>query len=204
MTALREFAFDDLFKFNRILFDPLTEVYTIAFYASRVFEFPMLTEVAVAPNGQVTGFIMGSRVRNKQWGRNGKDSDKMGSHGHVNALSIDNDYRRLGVGTLLMESFRVKLEVKREWYIDLFVRCKNQKAIKLYELLGYTKYSLLRKYYDDDDGYEMRLPLSQDVDGICLKGRKKVIDGFHSAGRELVKVLRTLFVRLRDAILNML
>ncbi|EDW13297.1 N-alpha-acetyltransferase 20 [Drosophila mojavensis] len=204
MTALREFAFDDLFKFNRMLFDPLTEVYSNAFYAFRLLEFPMLNEVAVAPNGQLTGFIMGVRVRNERWVGNGKDPEKMSSHGHVSALAIDNDFRRLGVGTLLMESFRVKLEVKREWYIDLFVRCKNQNAIKFYELLGYAKYSLLPRYYHDDDGYEMRLPLSQDVDGTCLKGRMNAIDGLYSAGRELVKVLKMLFGMLRDAILNVL
>lgn len=204
MTALREFALDDLFKFNRVLFDPLTEVYSIGFYALRLFEFPMLTEVAVAPNGQLTGFIMGSRIRNKQKVRKGKDSEKRSSHGHVNALSIDNDYRRLGVGTLLMESFRVKLGVKRERYIDLFVRRNNQNAIKFYELLGYAKHSFLRKYYDNDDGYEMRLSLSQDVDDIHLKGQKNAIDRFYSAGRQLMKVLRMLFVRVRDAILNVL
>lgn len=204
MTALRELAFDDLFKFNRIIFDPLTEVYSISFFVSRLIEFPMLAKVAVAPNEQLMGFAMGTRIINEDVVGDGNDSRVMGSHGHVSVVSIDSDFRRLGLGTLLMDGLKAKMEVDGDWYVDLFVRCKNQNAIKFYELLGYVKYCFLSKYYVDDYGYEMRLPLSQDVEGVCLKRKVNVIEGFYSAGQEMLQLVRVVMDRLKNAIMNML
>ncbi|XP_030561901.1 N-alpha-acetyltransferase 20 isoform X2 [Drosophila novamexicana] len=114
MTALREFTFDDLFKFNRIVFDPLTEVYSISFFMDKILEFPMLATVAVAPNEQLVGFILGSRNIMAELVGDGKNLDLISSHGHVSVLSIDLEFRRLGLGSLLMERLHASLDRQRD------------------------------------------------------------------------------------------
>ncbi|XP_030561899.1 N-alpha-acetyltransferase 20 isoform X1 [Drosophila novamexicana] len=189
MTALREFTFDDLFKFNRIVFDPLTEVYSISFFMDKILEFPMLATVAVAPNEQLVGFILGSRNIMAELVGDGKNLDLISSHGHVSVLSIDLEFRRLGLGSLLMERLHASLDRQRDWYVCLYVRSKNQGAIRFYQLLGYVKYRWLPHFYGDDSGYEMRLPMPRDVERICLKEKDNMVDGFYSAGQQLVKLI---------------
>ncbi|XP_064547646.1 N-alpha-acetyltransferase 20 [Drosophila montana] len=204
MTALREFTFDDLFKFNRIVLDPLTEVYSISFFMAKILEFPMLAKVAVAPNGKLVGFILGSRVIKDELVGDGKDLDLISSHGHVSALSIDHEFRRLGLGSLLMERLHTSLDQQRDWYVFLFVRSKNQGAIRFYQLLGYVKYRWLPHFYGDDSGYEMRLPLPRDIERICLKEKDNMVEGFYSAGKQLVRLLMRCLVRLKNTILKAL
>lgn len=40
MTCLREFSCSDLFKFNKVNFDPLTETYALSFYMSYMARWP--------------------------------------------------------------------------------------------------------------------------------------------------------------------
>ena len=76
MTTLRQFTCDDLFKFNGINLDPLTEMYGLPFYlqylARSVSVFPVLIlssisgcrwpeyfMVSESPSGMLMGYIMG-------------------------------------------------------------------------------------------------------------------------------------------------
>ncbi|XP_034474958.1 N-alpha-acetyltransferase 20 [Drosophila innubila] len=173
MTALREFVLQDLFKFNRIVFDPLTEVYPLLYFYNKILEFPLLAEVAVAPDGQMMGFLIGSRqVDGADRVGDGKDLDLNNNHGHVCTLSINHDYRCLGLGTHLMKRFNNRLELKQDLFVDLFVRSRNVNAIRLYKSLGYVIYQKLPCFYGDDDGYDMRLPLSRDVERRCLQNQE--------------------------------
>lgn len=94
MTTLRAFTCDDLFRFNNINLDPLTETYGIPFYLQYLAHWPEYFIVAEAPGGELMGYIMGKAegsVAREEW------------HGHVTALSVAPEFRRLGLAAKLME-----------------------------------------------------------------------------------------------------
>ena len=64
MTTLRQFTCDDLFRFNGINLDPLTEMYGLSFYLQYLARWPEYFMVAESPSGTLMGYIMGkSEVR---------------------------------------------------------------------------------------------------------------------------------------------
>lgn len=86
-------------------------------------------------------------------------------HGHVTALSVSPDYRRLGLAATLMKFLEDVSEKKRCFFVDLFVRVSNQIAINMYNLLGYIVYRTVLEYYSgDENAYDMRKALKRDVD----------------------------------------
>ena len=48
----------------------------------------------------------------------------------------------LGLGKRLMEGLEVVSEKKKCYFVDLFVRASNKKAIEIYEKMGYVVYRL--------------------------------------------------------------
>ena len=93
MTTLRQFTCDDLFRFNGINLDPLTEMYGLSFYLQvgqlsthgldrvNLFQYmarwPEYFQVAESPAGDLMGYIMGkSEGLNENW------------HGHVTAVRM--------------------------------------------------------------------------------------------------------------------
>lgn len=93
-------------------------------------------------------------------------------HGHVTALTVSPDFRRLGLAATLMtfleevsERYMI-LECiscinfnffrKRAYFVDLFVRVSNKVAINMYTNLGYIVYRTVLEYYSgdpDEDAY---------------------------------------------------
>lgn len=69
-------------------------------------------------------------------------------HGHVTALTVAPEYRRLSLARILM-SFLEKAsdEVYGGLFVDLYVRCTNSIAVDLYEGLGYSVFRRVREYY---------------------------------------------------------
>ena len=59
MTTLRQFTCDDLFRFNPINLDPLTETYGVGFYLQYLARWPEYFLVAESPGGDLMGYIMG-------------------------------------------------------------------------------------------------------------------------------------------------
>ena len=85
MTTLRQFTCDDLFRFNGINLDPLTEMYGLSFYLQYLARWPEYFMVSESPSGALMGYIMGkSEGQNDNW------------HGHVTAVTVGPQYRRLG------------------------------------------------------------------------------------------------------------
>ncbi|KAH8403279.1 hypothetical protein KR222_009683, partial [Zaprionus bogoriensis] len=170
MTTIRELRLHDLFVLNRVIFDSLTAVYPLSYYINKIIGFPELAKVTVAPNEQMVGFVFGHRVS--------KDDEQVidpmknksnNNRGHVCCLSIDHDFRRIGLGRRLMRGFNDRLNQHRDWYVTLYVRSQNTSAIQLYESLGFVTTRWLPNFYqNNDDGYEMRKPLQRDVDRTCL------------------------------------
>ncbi|KAH8850781.1 N-terminal acetyltransferase B complex catalytic subunit NAA20 [Schistosoma japonicum] len=88
-------------------------------------------------------------------------------HGHVTALSVAPEYRRLRLATQLMLELEETSERKRCYYVDLFVRASNKLGIDIYTKLGYIIYRRVLNYYwgsvEDEDAFDMRKALSADV-----------------------------------------
>ena len=59
MTTLRQFTCNDMFRFNPINLDPLTETYGVGFYLQYMARWPEYFVVAEAPDGGLMGYIMG-------------------------------------------------------------------------------------------------------------------------------------------------
>ena len=88
-------------------------------------------------------------------------------HGHVTALTVAPQYRRLGLAAKLMSILEDISEKKSCYFVDLFVRVSNKVAIDMYKNLGYSVYRTVLEYYSgevDEDAYDMRKALSKDVD----------------------------------------
>ncbi|KAF4794764.1 hypothetical protein TURU_098672 [Turdus rufiventris] len=117
--------------------------------------------VAEAPGGELMGYIMGKAegsVAREEW------------HGHVTALSVAPEFRRLGLAAKLMELLEEISEKKGGFFVDLFVRVSNQVAVNMYKQLGYSVYRTVLEYYSassgepDEDAYDMRKALSRDTE----------------------------------------
>lgn len=91
-------------------------------------------------------------------------------HGHITALTIAPQYRRLGYARLLTRALEKACDQQNAWFVDLFVRESNTSAIKLYESLGYSVFRRVVDYYSDDiggsmkgeDAFDMRIALARD------------------------------------------
>ncbi|KAM6128693.1 N-alpha-acetyltransferase 20 isoform 2-T2 [Phoenicopterus ruber ruber] len=154
MTTLRAFTCDDLFRFNNINLDPLTETYGIPFYLQYLAHWPEYFIVAEAPGGELMGYIMGKAegsVAREEW------------HGHVTALSVAPEFRRLGLAAKLMELLEEISEKKGGFFVDLFVRVSNQVAVNMYKQLGYSVYRTVLEYYSASSGEP-----DEDAYGKCL------------------------------------
>ncbi|KAH8391855.1 hypothetical protein KR215_005920 [Drosophila sulfurigaster] len=154
MTAFRPFTCDDLFKFNNVNFDPLTETYNLTFYTQYLAKWPELFYLAESPNEHIIGYIIGK-----------VESEDDNWHGHVTTLSISPDYRRLGLAALLMKFLENLSEKKHAYFVDLFVRKSNKLAFDIYTKMGYFVFRTIRDYYrgdQDEDAYDMRKALSSD------------------------------------------
>lgn len=167
MSCLREMHLDDLFKFNTLVFDPFTEVYDLRFFIRHLAQWPELALAAVTPQGQLAGFILGKCLP-------ATAADDL--HGHVSVLTVESHYRRLGIASLLMNSFAHVMDLRNAWYLDLYLRCSNLAAYQLYSALGYCLRRVLLEYYPGDPGenaYDMRKPLAKDVQGHSLRFASK-------------------------------
>lgn len=74
-------------------------------------------------------------------------------HGHVTALTVCPDYRRMRLANKLMEILeRVSERIYDTYFVDLFVRKSNSVAIGMYQTFGYTVYRRVLGYYTGPDG----------------------------------------------------
>lgn len=153
----------DLFKFNNINLDVLTETYNMPFYLQYLSNWPESFLVAEAPDGKtLMGYVLGkAEGRGELW------------HGHVSAVTVAANYRRLGLAKNLMTEFEhISNQVYNAYFVDLFVRASNSLAIGMYEKFGYINYRRVLGYYAGDepeDAFDMRKALPRDVE------RKSVI-----------------------------
>ncbi|KAL7469125.1 hypothetical protein ACHAXS_009375 [Conticribra weissflogii] len=156
MTSTRPFEMNDLFKFNNVNLDVLTETYNMPFYLQCMSRWPELFTVAEAPDKSIMGYMLGkSEGTDELW------------HGHVSAVTVAPMYRRLGLAKELMADLETtSSSVYNAYFVDLFVRASNSLAISMYEKFGYIKYRRVLGYYtgdDPEDAFDMRKALPRDV-----------------------------------------
>jgi len=156
MATIRRFVMSDLFRFNDVNFDVLTETYNMSFYLQYMSRWPESFTVVESPNGRIMGYMLGkAEGEGNLW------------HGHVSAVTVAPTYRRLGLARTLMDDLeRTCIQVYNAYFVDLFVRVSNKLAIGMYEKFGYSTYRRVLEYYsgdDPEDALDMRKALPRDV-----------------------------------------
>ncbi|KAJ8608516.1 hypothetical protein CTAYLR_005730 [Chrysophaeum taylorii] len=154
MTTTRSFRCDDMFRFNNINLDALTETYNVSFYYQYLATWPDYFKAEEHPNGRLMGYIMGKA-----------EGDGELWHGHVTAVTVAPEFRRRSLATKLMLSLEETSDkVFNAYFVDLFVRVSNNLAIGMYERLGYSIYRRVLGYYSgEEDAFDMRKALPRDV-----------------------------------------
>lgn len=159
MSSIRPFQADDLFKFNHINLDSLTETYNIPFYMQYLSTWPQMCASFEDPHGRLMGYILGkAEGKENLW------------HGHVTAVTVSQEFRRLGVAKNLMIYLEEVSEVLYNGYfVDLFVRVSNKLAQLMYENIGYVVFRRVLGYYSgDEDAYDMRKAMKRDVKKLSV------------------------------------
>lgn len=108
-----------------------------------------LSPVAESPHGSLMGYVLGkAEGEGALW------------HGHVSALTVAPEYRRLGLAQTLMDYFEdVCIHTYNAFFVDLFVRQSNALAISMYEKFGYSTFRRVLGYYSGElpeDALDMR------------------------------------------------
>lgn len=192
MTSIRPFEMSDLFKFNNINLDNLTETFNMPFYLAYQSQWPESFVVAEGP-GTTLGQQSHTTTTTSPGG--GSATSTMSSihsvpnastgpslmgymlakaegagnlwHSHVSAVTVCPTYRRLGLAKVLMDDLETySSQVYNAYFCDLFVRSSNALAIYMYEKFGYVKYRRVLGYYsgeDAEDAWDMRKALKRDV-----------------------------------------
>ncbi|KAJ1884387.1 N-acetyltransferase [Kickxella alabastrina] len=161
MSTIRRFRAMDMFNFGSVNLDRYTETYDLSFYLSYLSSWPDLFNIAVSADDTMMGYIMfkvEGEEREKEW------------HGHVTALTVAPECRRLGLGRGLMQVLEDASEkIHNCYFVDLFVRPSNKVAIAMYEGMGYIVYREVIDYYMTDgimpteSAFDMRKALARDV-----------------------------------------
>ena len=77
MTTTRQFRCEDLFRFNNVNLDPLTETYQMSFYLQYLSTWPDFFQAEAHPSGNLMGYVMGkAEGEGELW------------HGHVTAVTV--------------------------------------------------------------------------------------------------------------------
>lgn len=154
MTSIRRFTCNDLFTFNNVNLDILTETYNLPFYLQYLAKWPEYCLVAEGPGRVTSGYILGkAEGQGELW------------HGHVTAVTVAPDFRRQNLAQKLMHILEdVTEKVHDGYFVDLFVRASNSVAIGMYEKFGYSVFRRVLGYYSgQEDAFDMRKAMPRDV-----------------------------------------
>lgn len=180
MTSYKPFQLEDLYEINSVNLDPLTENYPLSFYFEYLTKWPSLffksQELTLnSPNPtEISGYMIA---------KNEGQLKKMEWHTHISAVTVNCQYRRIGLASDLCKFLEqiVDKDPDNTLFIDLFVKVTNTLALQLYEKLGYSIYRRVVGYYgkvmpqdrtalnDDIDGYDMRKLLPADKNNETVR-----------------------------------
>ena len=79
-------------------------------------------------------------------------------HGHVTAITVAPEYRRIGLAEGMMKLLEdVSEKIHNGYFVDLFVRVSNSVAVGMYRRFGYSVYRRVLRYYSggakDEDAF---------------------------------------------------
>jgi [ribosomal protein S18]-alanine N-acetyltransferase len=78
--------------------------------------------------------------------------------GHVVSVAVLEEYRKKGIGRVLVEEAMSGIKIKKSDELYLEVRCSNNEAVRLYEKIGFIIKQRLKAYYrDGEDAYLMAI-----------------------------------------------
>ncbi|KAF4451932.1 acetyltransferase [Fusarium austroafricanum] len=174
MATFRRFRPNDVNKFSKCNLDPFTETYELNFYLQYHAKWPSLFQVFM---GKV---------------ESSPDAYKFSEHylpwhAHITALTVAPEARRSGIAKILTDQLEVAADAENAWFVDLFVRSSNHRAIALYKNLGYSIFRVVKDYYGDhatdpsktsEDAFDMRKPMKRDKDHQHIRddGESHVVD----------------------------
>jgi [ribosomal protein S18]-alanine N-acetyltransferase len=146
-VTLRGFRPTDIPFVSSIVADALHEHYDPSLYQSLSTEWPDGFLVAADPHEVPVGFLLGVSQVDRE--------------ARVLMFAVDRNHRRLGTGTLLMDTFLNRCRARAYRRLTLEVRVSNATAIRFYTRFAFSVIDLLRSYYSDgENGYQM----ARDVD----------------------------------------
>ena len=169
MTTYEPFSLLDMFRFNFVNTDKMTETFRVSFYADYIIKHGKYGMTALhGTSGTAMGYILG---KEEGEGRNW--------HSHISAITVGEPFRKMGLARTFMETFESISQRQKANFADLFVRASNAPAVTMYEKFGYTVYRRVRGYYmggdrDAEDALDMRKVICGDLS--CLVAPKTVID----------------------------
>eukprot|EP01128_Nolandella_sp_AFSM9_P003042 TRINITY_DN13518_c0_g1_i1.p1 TRINITY_DN13518_c0_g1~~TRINITY_DN13518_c0_g1_i1.p1 ORF type:complete len:195 (-),score=35.99 TRINITY_DN13518_c0_g1_i1:45-629(-) len=162
MTSMELFGPNDLFKFNNINLDPLTATYNLDFYLGYFSKWPDYNYLLRAVDGSPIGYVMGKAETARHLSEEVARSPAVKKwHGHVTAVTVAPEHRRMGLGVALMHILEdVTEKIYKGYFVDLYVRASNP-AVQWYEKQGYSTYRTVLEYYQDygranEDALDMR------------------------------------------------
>lgn len=190
MTSILPFQAADLLNLNSINLDVLTENYQLLYYTQYLIHQPKMFFKAVNPDNATVGYMIGkSEGHNQEF------------HSHITALTVDSEYRRLGIARELINYLRICSEDSSEncYFMDLFVRATNSTALGMYERMGFRVFRRVLDYYrassgssstGNEDAFDMRMPLKRDKDRSSLKKHSYTFEDRHATYSYAAKDLK--------------
>lgn len=138
----------------------LSEPYSIYVYRFFINNWPDLCLLAIHD-----GNVIGNIICKVEPHRNVR------IRGYIGMLSVEDDYRGLGIAKKLIErSISLMIEKYRCDEISLETEVMNKKALRLYENFGFLRIKRLFRYYmNRHDAYRLILPVTE-KSTVCSTG----------------------------------
>lgn len=135
IRAAKDDDVDKMYRLEQMCFD-------IEAFSTSQLQYLINTKTAISyvaeANGDFAGFVIGLTNRNR-----------FGKYGRVYTLDVDDRFRRKGIAMTLMDALMDGLRKAGCTSCFLEVKVDNDKAIPLYEKMGFTRSRLVPDYYSD-------------------------------------------------------
>ncbi|RZN57336.1 MAG: ribosomal-protein-alanine N-acetyltransferase [Candidatus Methanomethylicota archaeon] len=135
MIKIRKANINDLKEIYRIEKESFPDPYPYGLLKAFLFH-PGVYLVAIVEE-KIIGYCIGI-IRNEDIG-------------HIISIAVDKNYRRRGIGTILLRNTINELMKLGARKIRIEVRESNIAAIKLYEKIGFREKEKIYGYYSDDE-----------------------------------------------------
>ncbi|KAJ6612355.1 acyl-CoA N-acyltransferase [Mycena sp. CBHHK59/15] len=129
------------------------------FWMYHAMTWPQISFVAEDHKGRIVGYVL-AKIDDEE--NVDKKDGKSEVYGHINSISVQRFYRRLGLARkLMLLSQEAMVTIYKASFVSLHVRRTNKPAIALYrDSLGFQVAKVVEKYYGDgEDALSMRLDL---------------------------------------------